>query len=127
MTSIDRAAEADRYTRLGRTTDRINRMSAGRIKQYRGHYAHQWFSLAASTRRHFVDGPRFEREEAEARHYGIAAALCERPAAPGAHGPLLALIGAVPVGQGRTRRLMTAWLRGYQDQIDTLLADVAVG
>lgn len=64
----------------------------------------------------------YRDEVAEAHHYGIAAALCDRPAAPGAHAPLLALIGDVPVGQPRTIALMEAWHRGYHEQVEATFA-----
>lgn len=44
--TIDRAAEAARYTRYGRTADRLRRMSRGDVRTYRGRYPHEWFSLA---------------------------------------------------------------------------------
>lgn len=55
---IDRAAEADRYTRYGRTADRLRRMTRGEVRTYRGHYPHYWHSLANATRRYFVEGTR---------------------------------------------------------------------
>lgn len=58
------------------------------------------------------------REKFRAHHYGVAAALCDRPAAPGAHAPLLAMLEGRPVGERRTTQLMEAWQSGYGCVVD---------
>lgn len=47
--TIDRNAEAARYFRYGKTTDRIARMG-GMGRKYRGKFAHEWFTLARVAR-----------------------------------------------------------------------------